>query len=135
MPSFVLTDARIEINAVNMSPFCTSATLKLEVDDQEDTAFGDTYRSRVPGLKDWSCDFDFNSDFAASAVDQTLWPLFGTSVSIKIRPTSGSISATNPEYSGQVLVTEYTPIDGGVGDLATTKVSWPGNGTLSRATT
>jgi len=134
MSSFVLTDARIEINSVDMSPFCTSVTLNIEVDEQEDTAFGDTYRSRVPGLKDWSVDLDFNSDFAAAAVDATIWPLFGTNTTIKIRPTSGAVSATNPEYSGNVLVTEYSPIDGGVGDLSTTSVSWPGNGTLTRAT-
>jgi hypothetical protein len=119
---------------VNLSDWCTSVTLKIEVDDQEDTAMGDDYRSRVGGLKDWSIDLDFNADFAANAVDQTLFALLGTSIAVTVKPTSGTTSATNPQYSGNVLVTEYSPVDGGVGDLATTSVSWPGNGALSRAT-
>lgn len=134
MATFAFIDCRLEVNAVVMSAMATSVTLKVEADELEDTAFGDTYRSRIAGLKDWSVDIDFNSDFAASQVDQTLWPLFGTVIAVKLRPTSAAISATNPEYSGNVLVTEYTPLDGGVGDLAKVSVSWPGAGTLSRAT-
>ena len=133
MATFAYIDARIEINSVVMSAMSTSATLKVEADELEDTAFGDTYRSRIAGLKDWSVDVEFNADFAASQVDATLWPLLGTVVTFKLRATSAAISATNPEYSGSVLVTEYTPLDGGVGDLAKVSVSWPGAGTLSRA--
>lgn len=134
MATFVLKDADVTVNSVNLSDWCTSVTVKVEVDDQEDTAMGDDYRSRVGGLKDWSIDLDFNADFAANAVDQTLFSLLGTSIAVTVKPTSGSTSATNPQYSGNVLVTEYSPVDGGVGDLATTSVSWPGNGALSRAT-
>lgn len=134
MATFVLTDADVTVNAVNLSDWITSVTLSIEVDDQEDTAMGDTYRSKVGGLKEWTLDIDFNADFAASAVDETVWPLIGTVVAVTVKPTSGTTSATNPQYSGNVLVTEYSPIDGDVGDLATTSVSWPGSGTLSRAT-
>lgn len=134
MATFVLTDADVTVNAVNLSDWVTSVTLSIEVDDQEDTAMGDTYRSRVGGLKEWTMDIDFNADFAASAIDQTIWPLLGTSVAVTVKPTSDTASATNPSYSGNVLITEYSPIDGDVGDLATTSVSWPGNGALSRST-
>ena len=137
MATFVLTDAVVTVNSVDLSDWCTSATISVEVDDQEDTAFGDTYRSRIGGLKDLSIDLDFNSDFAASAVDATIWPLVGTTTTVTIKATSASTSATNPLYSAVVLVTEYSPLDGGVGDLSTTSVSWPGSGGagLGRATT
>lgn len=134
MATFAFIDARLELNAVVMSAMATSCTLKVNADELEDTAFGDTYRTRLGGLKDWTVDVDFNSDFAASQVDQTLFPLLGTLVTIKLRPTSAAISTTNPEYSGSVLITEYTPLDGGVGDLAKVSVSWPGSGVLARAT-
>lgn len=134
MATFTLTDASVTVNSVDLSDWITSVTLSVEVDDQEDTAMGDTYRSRIGGLKDWTLDIDFNADFGSSAVDQTVWPLLGTSTAVVIKPTSAAVSATNPSYSGNVLVTEYSPIDGGVGDLATTSVSWPGVGTLTRAT-
>lgn len=134
MATFTLTDVSVTINSVDLSDWVTSVTLSVEVDDQEDTAMGDTYRSRIGGLKSFKLDIDFNADFGASAVDQTIWPLLGTSTTFIVKPTSGANSTTNPAYSGSVLVTEYTPIDGGVGDLATTSVSWPGTTTLARAT-
>lgn len=134
MATFAMTDCRLEINSVVLSASAKSVTVKVEADELEDTAFGDTYRSRIGGLKDWSVDIEFNQDFAASNVDATIWPLLGTATTVKARPTSSAISATNPEYSGSALVAEYSPLDGSVGDLATTSVSWPGAGTLSRAT-
>ncbi len=135
MASFAFTDARVEVNSVNLSAFTRSVTLNVEAEDLEDTAMGDTYRSRIGGLKDWSVDIEFNQDFAASAVDVTIFPLLGTVVAVKIRPTTSAISTTNPEYTGNVLINEYNPLDGSVGDLATTSVSWPGAGTLTRSTT
>jgi hypothetical protein len=132
MATFAFIDGTITVNAVNMSPMITSVSLKIQADELEDTAFGDTYRSRLGGLKDWSVDIDFNQDFAASQVDQTLFPLLGTVITVTVKATSAANSATNPQYSGSVLVKEYTPLDGGVGDLAKTSVSWPGAGTLTR---
>ncbi|WP_157251125.1 radical SAM protein [Nonomuraea typhae] len=134
MASFAFIDCRVEINSVVLSAFARSATLKVEAAELDDTAFGDTFHSRIGGLKDWSVDIEFNSDFAASAVDATLWPLLGTTTTVKIRATSAAISSTNPEYSGTVLVKEVNPMGNSVGDLATVSVSWPGAGTLSRAT-
>lgn len=134
MSTFVLTDAYISINSVDLSDWCTSVTLSVEVDEQEDTAFGDTYRSRLGGLRDWSLDLEFNQDFAASAVEATLFSLLGSSTAVDIRANTNLVTATNPRYTGNVLVTQFSPIDGAVGDIATTSVSWPGNGTLTRAT-
>lgn len=134
MASFSFTDCDLTINSVDMSSFATSVTLKIEVDDNENTTFGNTFKTRIAGLKDWSLDIDFNSDFGSSAVDATIWPLLGTTTTVTIKPTSAAVGSTNPSFSGSVLVTEYTPLDGSVGDLASVSVSWPGSGTLTRAT-
>lgn len=134
MATFAFIDARLEVNSVVLSAFCRGVTLNVSADELDDTAMGDTYRSRIGGLKDWSVAPEFNSDFGASAVDATLWPLLGTSTTVKVRPTSSAIGATNPEYSGSALVSQYNPFGNSVGDLATVSVQWPGAGTLSRAT-
>lgn len=134
MASFAFTNAFVSVNAVDLSTFAKSVTLNVEAEDLEDTAFGDTYRSRIGGLKDWSVDIEFNQDFAASAVDVTLFALLGTVVTVIVKPVNAANSVTNPQYSGSVLVTEYTPLDGSVGDLATTSVTWPGASALARAT-
>lgn len=134
MASYAFIDCRLEVNSVVMSSFCRGVTLNINADELDDTAMGDTYRSRIGGLKDWSLAPEFNQDFAASAVDVTLFPLLGTVVTAKVRPTSSAIGATNPEYSGSVLISQHNPFGNSVGDLATMSVQWPGAGTLSRAT-
>lgn len=134
MATFAFTDASVVVNAVDLSNDTRSVTINVEAEDLEDTAMGDTFRSRIGGLKDWSIDLEFNQDFAASQVDATIFPLLGTVITVTVKATSAAVSATNPSYSGSVLVSEYNPLDGSVGDLATTSVSWPGAGTLTRAT-
>lgn len=134
MASFAFINAKVLINAVDLSDCVRSVTINTEAEDLEDTAMGDTFRSRIGGLKDWSVDIEFNQDYAAAKIDATLWPLLGTVTAVSVNPFNAVNSATNPQYSGNVLVSEYNPLDGSVGDLGTTSVSWPGAGALSRAT-
>lgn len=134
MATFAFTDASVVINSVDLSDHVRQVTLDVSFDDLDDTAMGDTYRSRIGGLGDWNVSLEFNQDFAASEIDATLWPLMGTTTTIVVKPTSGAVSATNPSYSGSVLVNDYSPLANSVGDLATVSVTWPGAGTLTRAT-
>jgi hypothetical protein len=134
MTQFVYTDAVVTVDGDDLSDWISSATVSVEVDDVENTTFGAGWRSRLGGLKDWSLQLTFHQDFDAAAVDATLWPLLGTSVAVTVKGASGSTSATNPAFSGNVLMNEYSPLDGSVGDLSTTSVTWPGNGPLARGT-
>jgi hypothetical protein len=131
---FVATDYNIKINGVDYSANLTQAELSLEADDVETTAFGSTYRNRIAGLKQGSLNLQFNQDFGASGLDSVLFPLLGTAATVIIKPTSTAVSATNPTYTFNALVTSYTPISGSVGDLATFSVTWPVAGTVTRAT-
>lgn len=134
MASQVLTNAYILLNAVNLSAFVTGVTLNYSADIAEDTAMGDTAKSRLSGLKDWSVDIDFNQDYAASAVDVTLFGIVGSSVAIELRADAGAVSVTNPKFTGNVILESYSPISGSVGDKHSTKISLKGNGALTRAT-
>lgn len=134
MATFAATDYDILINSVNMSPMARSASLPLTAAELDNTAFGSTFHSRIGGLKDAKLDIEWNQDFAAAQVDALLFPLFGTVTTFELRPTSGARSATNPAYTGSVLISQYTPIDAKVGDLATLQTSWPTSGTISRLT-
>lgn len=125
MGTFALVDARVEVNSVDLSDWVTSVQLPIEFEALEDTAMGDTARSRIAGLEDGTITINFNDDFAASAVDATIWAARKTAVVIKVRPTSAAISATNPEYVGSYLVNQINPFGNSVGELATRSVSWP----------
>lgn len=134
MATYAFVDAFVEVNSVDLSDHVAAVTLEVSADDLDDTAMGDTYRSRISGLKDTTWSITFHNDHAASEVESTLWSALGTVVTCKVRPDSDAASATNPEYSQSVHINGFTPVGGSVGDLAQVTVSWPGAGTLSRAT-
>lgn len=134
MANLALTDAFLLINAVNMSAMARKVILKTTAAELDNTAFSQTYHSRIGGLKDWSVDIEWNQDFAANQVDPLLFPLLGATTAIEIRPTSGARSTTNPAYTGTVLINDYSPVDGNVGDLAKSTVAWKGASTLLRQT-
>lgn len=132
MAKYVFTDAKILVNGVDMSLMADETSIELEVDSIETTTFGAGWRSKLGGLKAGNLGIKFKQDFAAAQVDALLWPLLGTVVTFELRPTSAARSATNPGYTGSVLVTSYTPITGGVGDVAESGVSWPTSGLVQR---
>jgi hypothetical protein len=134
MPKFYARDYKITVGTTVISDDVASVTLDITADEVETTAFGSTYRSRIGGLKDASVSLDFHQDFGAGAVDALLFPLLGSTVAVKIAPTSGTVTATNPEYQFTALVTQYQPFAGAVGDLATLSVTWPVSGEVTRAT-
>jgi hypothetical protein len=125
MASFVLTDASVVINSVDLSDHVRSVTINASAEEVDDTNMGDTARVRLPGLLDWSIDIEMAQDFAASEVDATLWPLFSnkTTFTVVVKPTSAAVGATNPTYTGTGALFEYHPLDGAVGDLCTTPVT------------
>lgn len=134
MPVFAATDYFVSINGTTFSTALNSVELAEEADNLETTAFGSTWRTRIGGLKQASLTLNFMQDFAAGSVDATLNPLLGSIATVVIKPTSGTVSSTNPTYTMQALVTQYSPFASSVGDLATLSVTWPVNGTVTRAT-
>jgi hypothetical protein len=134
MAKFYAQDYKITVGTTVLSEDIASVTLDITSDEIETTAFGQTYRTRIGGLRDASVSLDFHQDFAAGSVDALLFPLMGSTVAVKIAPTSGTVSATNPEYRFTALVTQYQPFAGAVGDLATLSVTWPVSGEVVRGT-
>jgi hypothetical protein len=59
--------------------------------------------------------------------------LIGTVVPVKVKPTSAAVSATNPEYRFDALISSWSPIAGAVGDLATVSVTWQISGVITKA--
>jgi hypothetical protein len=134
MAQFILTDADVSIDSNDISDHVTQVTINYSAELQDDTAMGDTTRSRIGGLKDWSIDIEVHQDFASSDIDSILFPLVGATFTVAVKPTSSSTSSTNPAFTGTAILESYSPITGSVGDLATTTVSLKSAGTLSRTT-
>ncbi len=134
MAKFAATDYFVSINGTNFSTSLNSVELALEADDLETTAFGETFRTRIGGLKQASLTLNFMQDFAAGSVDAILSPLLATLATVVIKPTSGTVTATNPSYTMTALVTQYSPFASSVGDIASLSVTFPVSGTVTRAT-
>ena len=134
MARIVLTDAKVTINSVNLSDHIASVSLSTTNDVVETSAFSSTAaKTRVAGLQDNSVTLEFHQDYASSNVEATIYPLLGTTTTIVVSPTS-TVSATSPSYSFTALVSEWTPLNGGVGELATASVTWPVSGAITKAT-
>lgn len=130
----VLTDAFILINAGNVSDHGNKVEIPVTVQDKDSTTFGQTWVNRVGGLKDAQLSIDFLNDFVAAQLDSIFWPLLGTVVTFEIRPTSAARGTGNPAYTGSILIKEWKPVMGKVGDLVTVSVSFPTSGAVLRQT-
>lgn len=133
MARIVLTNAYITINAVNLSDHIASVTLTTTDDVIETTAFGSTARTRVGGLADNSVALEFHQDYATSSVEASIYPLIGTVTAVVVKPNGATTAADNPAYSFSALISEWTPLNGAVGELATASVTWPISGTITKA--
>ena len=140
MARIVLTNVDVEIAGVNLSDHIASVSLSSTWDAVETTAFGGgnvpaAARTRQAGLVDNAVTLDFHQDFAAGEVEATIYPLLGTVAAIKIQPTNAAISVDSPQYQFSALLSEWTPVNGAVGELATASVTWPITGAIVKDVT
>jgi hypothetical protein len=52
-----------------------------------------------------------------------------------VQPVNAAISVDSPQYIFSALLSEWTPVNGAVGELATASVTWPISGAIVKDTT
>ncbi len=129
----VITNATVTIGGVDLSSSIRKVTLSTSRAELDTTTFGNTAKRRVAGLADNKVSIDFNQDFSASSVEASIFSLIGTTTTVVIKPNGTTVSATNPSYTFAALVTDWTPLDAQVGDLASATISWPIDGGITKA--
>ncbi len=135
MAKTVITSRYVSLNGTDISSSLAGASLEITVDEVDKTSLGSAgWREVAAGLKSGSVTLNFQQDYAAGATDSILFPLVGTEATVVIRSSSATVGTSNPAYSAIVLVSQYTPISGSVGDLATFDVTFPTIGAVTRAT-
>ena len=134
MAVFVLKDASLVVNSINLSAYVSSITLDYAVDAVAADAMASTNgHVFLGGLQNNSLAVTLNQDFAASTVAATLDALIGTTTTVVIKPTSAAVGATNPTYTiSNAFLAATQPVAGSVGDLAQMSVTFTG-GTLVKA--
>ena len=123
MAHFVLKDAVVTVDGVNLSDHVSEVSIETERDEVDVTAMGANNKVMVAGLGDATITCTMYQDFAASEVDATLWPLSTTNTPfvVSVKATSAATSATNPLYSMTALMYGYSPLSGGIGDASSTE--------------
>ena len=132
MAKLVLTDSKITINGTDCSTNIAAVTINVTAAEVETTAFGQGAVTRVGGLQDNSVTLSMHNDY--SAIEGLVYPLIGSTAHIIVKPNGTAVGTANPSYTMQALVTEWTPVNGAVGELNTADVTWPISGTVTKAT-
>lgn len=134
MAVVALTAEYLALNgSATLNDHVKSAVLTVDVNELDSSAMGDTWTEVVGGLKKGQLAVEFLDDTAASNVDAALWPLLGTVVTFEIRLSDAAVGATNPKYTGSVLISK-TSFGGAHGALPTKNLTFPTSGTVTRAT-
>ena len=131
MSKLVMTNANVTLGSTDISAYVASVTLSISVNEVETTSFGTGAVTRVGGLQDNSVTLDMHQDF--SAIEGLVYPLIGSTTSLVIKPNGTAVGTANPSYTMTPLVTEWTPVNGAVGELATASITWPISGTVTKA--
>lgn len=136
MAKFVLKDAEIIINSVDLSNRVNAATLDVNPDLPEANTMGTFFKVRLAGLSDATLSVTFTQDYASGSVDATLFPLIGAApftVTAMADLTAG-IGVTNPRFSMSAVLGTYQPVQGTVGDTSLVNATFPSSGELTSAT-
>ena len=95
----------------------SACTVNFLVEALEDTAFGSTARTNTAGLQSNSCTLTV---YASSESYAVLSALVGTKCFIRVKPTSGALSATNPGFElTNTFLSALPVINANLGELST----------------
>jgi hypothetical protein len=124
---------------VDFSDHVTAFSLARAADQIEVTAMGSDSHQYVTGLSADTITISLLNDNAATgagSVRAALQAAYGTTVAFKAcQDTTAAISATNPLYTGTILIDNLTDINGAVADEAMLDLTYTCNSKTAVATT
>lgn len=136
MAAFVIDNAYVSVNSVDLSDDVESVTITLTTDTPESTAMGANARAFLAGLNNSTITVQFRSDLATSSVFDTLNGVYSgnAAVPLALRADAGAASATNEEAQVSAILTSWNPWGGSVGSVAATSATFQGTGDVTFAT-
>lgn len=143
--AYVLISTSTATGTRDMSNRVTKVTLERDGDEHDDTVMGMSAHSRVIGLESWQFNMgmiqSFSTADAGENTNKVLRELYGVSKAgskflVTVRKHSTQLLGEgNPTWSGLCVLKNYNPLDGEVGDLLKTEVTFLGSGNLSESVT
>jgi len=143
--AFVLLSTSTATGTRDMSNRVMKVTLSRDADEHDDTVMGLTAHSRVIGLESWEFSMSMLQSFTTGdggentdAILSTLYDVSkaGGKFLVAVRKHSTELlGPANPTWSGLAVLKNFNPLDGEVGDLLKTEVTFLGSGNLTRSVT
>jgi len=131
----VLLDAQLSIANNDLTDWCSKIELSDEFEVKGTTTFGSGgAEENLGGLEKFEAAFTFKQDYDDNALDEVMWALRRQNVTFASRAKETAVTASNPQYSGTIVINKWVPISGNVGDVGEVDVTFPGSGPLARAT-
>ncbi|MFI6274314.1 hypothetical protein [Streptomyces sp. NPDC050988] len=131
----VLLAQFLSINGNTLTEYTRKAEVAVEVEDKDVTTYASLgWKEVLGGLKSGELGCEFLQDFAATELDSIMWPLLGSVVPFVVRADQAAVSTSNPNYTGNILIKGWNPLEGSVGDEASVSVSFPTSGAVTRTT-
>ena len=134
MAQLLGNNVRVLINSVDLSNRIDDVSVEEAYADVDTTTFGNTAKRRIAGLGDNKVVLEFQQDFSAASVEATIAPLVGTIVPVSIFPINAATSTTNPAYTFNALINDWKPVSVKVGEILKASITWPIDGTVTKAT-
>lgn len=136
MSMMVLTAAYVSITGPGtLHDRCSKAELTVDVEEKDTTTFASLgWKEVLGGIKSGSLALTLKQDIIDDGLDEDFWAILGTIATFEVRLTQAAVGVSNPKYTGSILVKEWKPLSGQVGDLAEVDVTFPTSGAITRAT-
>ena len=133
MAKLVIKDAVVIVAGTTITDNVAAVTINSEAAEVVTTSFGSGGAvTRVSGLIDNSVTFSIHNDYPA--IDALFLPLVGsTAVPVVVKPAGTANAGTaTPHYEFNALITNWTPVNGAVGELNTADVTFPISGAITK---
>ncbi len=133
---FVLRNAIVGVDGVNISALIKEVSVELSADDVDVTAMGAGGKGHLAGIRDDKFTFNAYSDFGATGLHTVFGSKFTSAgtYEVKVTASGSTIGTANPLFIGYCPALTYNPVSGAVGDAAMTPLEMPANGTITIAT-
>jgi hypothetical protein len=125
----ILTDGYVEVNGVNLR--CLGLHFEVNPENKPVTVTTFCAETDYPAITKWHFIAKFAQSFDPGATDATLraavaaYKASGTLAQFKVRGKSSvPTSATNPQFSGFMVPTDYRYIGGDAGALSEVDIDW-----------
>jgi hypothetical protein len=121
MAVYASNNAYFMLGSYDLSAVVTNLSLSINYDPIEITAMNDVAHKYAKGLASHTISGTLLLDqiaIGAGATRAVLDSLKGTTAAFVINPIGSTASATNPKYTGSCYVNGYTPVNGGIDEVA-----------------